>query len=167
MIELGNFQQYQTYFSAIASDHKELDATNPYLFGDEEVGNNKIRSWGTGKKLWLEPPQPARMLDGNSDNLQLERPSSLTICGAAGSKKFQDEYDFYKECEGIVIDIIARMRKDYSDSTLKVLIDFPSMRLNWVELTLGGTKLIGCRLDFSFRDPSGFPYTEAKWKSED
>lgn len=167
MIELGNFQQYQTYFSTIAADHKELDAADPYLFGDEEVGSNKIRSWGTGKKLWLEPPQPARLLDGNSDNLLLDRPSAFTICGAAGSKLFADEYNYYKACEAIVIDVIARMRKDYSAATLKVVIDWPASRLNWVELTLGGTKLIGCRLDFSYRDPSGFPYTEAKWKSED
>lgn len=166
MIELGNFQQYQDYFKAIAEDHKELDATEAYLFGDIDVVNNKSRSW-TGKKLWLQVPDPSQMEDDRSDNLLLRRPCSLVICGAAGSAKFQLEYDFYKACEIIAIDVVSRMRKDYTDATLKVVVDFPSMRFSWVELQAGATKLIGCQLDFAFKDPSGFAYNVSKWKSED
>lgn len=165
MINLSNYQSYQTYFKAIAEDHKDLDAAKPYLHGDDDVASNESRTW-SGKKLWLEPPQTGQVLDNpHADNLLLQRPCRFVIAGAAGSSKFQDEYDFFKVCEGIVIDVIGKIRKDYTEG--KVVFDFASIRLGMVELQLGSTKLIGCQMDFTYKDPSGFPYTGSKWKSED
>lgn len=164
MIQLTNFQSYQNYFDAIANDHKDLDADTPYLFGDQDVANNMARNW-KGKKLWLNPPEPGQLQDQRSDNLQLRKPCSIFVGGNAGSTKFQDEYNYYKACEAIVIDIVSKLRKDYVEGT--VVFDFASVRIGWAEQMLGATKFTFCRMDFSYNDPTGFAYTAAKWKSED
>ncbi len=164
MIALTNFQSYQNYFKAIAEDHKLLDDDKPYLFGDNEVANTLAKHW-KGKKLWLTPPDPGQLQDQRSDNLLLRKPCIVYVGGAAGSAKFQDEYDYYMACEGIVIDILARIRKQYEEGT--VVFDFPSVRIGWAEMMIGGTKFTFCRLDFNYNDPTGFTYNPAKWKSED
>lgn len=164
MIVLSNFQSLQNYFKAIAEDHKELDATEPYLFGDNDVAQNKSKSW-KGKKLWLSVPDIAQLEDLKSDNLQLREPCTLYIGGAAGSIKFQEEYDYYKACKAIMVDVVSKIRKDYTEGNL--VFDFATVRIGWAEMMMGATKFTFCRMDFSYKDPSGFPYVEAKWKSED
>lgn len=160
MIELSDNQQYQDYFEAIANAHVGLDPTKPFLYGDLEVGMNEARHWAT-KKLWLDPPEIGQMLDQGADNLMMQWPCSLFVGGAAGSGKFADEDNYYRACLQIVRDIIGRIRRDYIAH--EVVFDFSSIRLGRAEMMLGSTKIIGCRMEFSYKDPTTFPFDEAKW----
>ena len=164
MIILSDFQSLQDYFKAIAEDHKELDTTEPYLFGDNDVAQNKVKTWN-GKKLWLSVPDIAQLEDLKSDNLLLREPCTMYIGGAAGTVPFQKEYDYYKECKSLMVDVVSHIRKDYDAGNL--VFDFSSIRMGWAEMMMGATKFTFCRMDFSYKDATGFVYNPLKWKSED
>jgi len=159
MYDLTDFQSYQDYFKAIAESHISLGA-GTYLFGDDDVATNEGKVW-KGKKLWLEPYQPATIQDQLSDNYLQEKKGSLWIGGAPASQKFQARFDFFKECEIIVKDVISKMLKDRSEELL--ITRLTSYRFGMGEFNFSATNMVGCRLDFSFLDPSGFPYDVDKW----
>jgi hypothetical protein len=158
VITLRTFNDYKAYFQAIATKHKDITA--PMLFGDSDVAANEVKHW-RGKKLWLEPYEPGTVIDRKSDNLLTEFPCSLFVGGCAPSGKFQDEDDWYHECEAIIRQIIAYMRKDYVQFSAH--FEFGKLKFGKAEMILGSTKIIGCRLDFPYIDPTGFHYDASKW----
>lgn len=158
MYNLTDFQSYQDYFKAIAESHVDI---NSFLFGDDDVAVNKGRSW-TGKALWLEPWQPVKITDQLSDNYLQEKKGSIWVGGSPGTDKFQARLDYYETTEVIVKDIIARMLKDRNEELL--ITRLTSYSYGMGEFTFSSTKMIGCRFDFTFQDPSGFEYDESKWQ---
>ncbi|HMG90757.1 MAG TPA: hypothetical protein VK589_11880 [Chryseolinea sp.] len=159
MYDLTDFQSYQDYFKAIAESHVAL-GEGSFLFGDDQVAVNEGKVW-KGKKLWLEPYQPVTLNDQLSDNYLQEKKGSLWIGGAPPNTKFQARFDFFKDCEVIVTDIISKMLKDRSEELL--ITRLTSYKFGMGELTFSATSMVGCRFDFSFQDPSGFAYDEDKW----
>jgi hypothetical protein len=158
-----DFTSYQQYFEAIANAHIALDTAQPFVFGDADVVQNEIKHW-TGKKLWLEPHDPANVIDNFSDNVQAEKKGTLFVCGAVGSAKFSDEYAYFQTCEVIVLDILALIRKRYIDFQSQFKIQ--SYKYGHAEFMFGSTKLVGCRLDFTYMDPTGLTFYPEKWKTE-
>jgi hypothetical protein len=159
MYDLTDFQSYQDYFKDIATKHVALGA-NAFLFGDGDVAINEGKVW-KGKKLWLEPYQPVTIADQMSDNYLQQKVGSLWVGGAPVSNKFSERHSFFSECENIVKDIIAKMLKDRGEELL--ITRLTSYKFGMGELNFSATELIGCRFDFTFTDPSGFEYDDAKW----
>jgi hypothetical protein len=161
MFDLTDFQSYQDYFSAIATNHKQI---NGFLFGDDDIANNAAKSWPSKtKKLWLEPWPPVETIDNQSDNKLLRKKGALWVGGSPPSQTFQAREDHYKACEIIVKDIISKLEKDNTEFNL--LIEGASYKFGKATYEVSATKLLGCRLDFSFLDPSGFPYIEENWNN--
>lgn len=163
-MELEGYETLKTYFQTIANQHILLGngADGAFIFGDEGVAVNKGRSW-VGIKLWLDEPEPAGVTNSNSDNYLMKRKVTLFVGGSVPSNKHSDEQDQFKKCEGIVIDITSRMIGDVND--FDIIIDVPSIRFGRVnsEFMPGGTKFTGCRMDFTYIDPSGLPYNSENW----
>jgi hypothetical protein len=157
MYELTDFNSYQGYFRLISEQHKGVDG---FLFGDDDVAINEGRVW-KGKKLWLEPWQPVKISDPLSDNYLKDKKGSLWIGGPVAGLKFQQRLDFYGECESIVEDIISRMLMDRTEELL--ITRLTSYTYGMGEFMFSSTKMLGCRFDFTFQDPSGFSYDESKW----
>jgi hypothetical protein len=158
MYDLTDFQSYQDYFEAIATSHIAMDG---FMFGDEDIAINKGRVW-KGKQLWLEPWQPVKINDQKSDNYLKEKKGSLWVGGAPPSAKFQDRLDYFRACEIIVEDIIAKMLKDRTEELL--ITQLTTYTYGMGEFTFSSTPMMGCRFDFIYQDPSGFPYDETKWQ---
>lgn len=157
MINLNDFDSYKAYFETIATEHTDLDG---FLFGDSEVQVNEGKSWN-GRMLLLEPWLPATIEDQKSDNYLQRKQGSLFIGGVAVSEAFTDEYNYFRDCEVVAKDIISRMLKEVNEGT--IITSITTWKIGMGELILGATKITGCRLDFFFLDPSGFPYNAAKW----
>lgn len=163
MMDLEGYESLKNYFSTIAKEHKLLGdgADKAFIFGDEGVAVNNGRSW-VGIKLWLDEPEPAGLTNSNSDNYLLKRKVTLFVGGAAPNG-YAEEQTRFKTCEGIVIDIASRMIGDVNN--FDIIIDVPSIRFGRVnsEFMPGGTKFTGCRMDFTYTDPSGFTYNTENW----
>lgn len=158
-MSLEDEESYKAYFLAIATAHKKLGAT-AFIYGDEKAFQNEGKSM-KGDKLWLEEPEPAGVTDSNSDNYLKEKKGALFICGAT-SGKFSDEQTQYAKCAEIVEDIISKMIQDYD--SFAILIKKGSIKYGRAEYLMpSATKMIGCRLDFTYTDPSGFPYVAENW----
>ena len=159
MFDLTDYQSYQDYFAAIAVAHVDISG---FLFGDDGVPNNEIKAWTRGqKKLWLEPYAPTQVIGPNVDNMIKQKAGVLMIAGPVGDNKFSTAQDLFKACEIIVEQIIAKIDGDYRDG--KLLTAFTSYKYGQAEHTFSATKLVGCRFDFTFQDPTGFVYDENKW----
>ena len=148
---------YENYFRALATQHKEIDG---FLYGDEDVQLNATRAW-KGIKLWLEEPNRARPVGPNTDNLLKDKRCSLWVGGSPPSSKYADVQAYYNKCEKIVEDIIARVLRDRQNQDL--VSEITSYEYGMARYTLS-TELVGCRWDFSYLDPTGYPYKEENWQ---
>lgn len=155
--ELHDFQSYQDYFNEIADSHNEIAG---FIFGDLDIVNNESRAW-KDKKLWLEPYPPVTIIDSLSDNFLHNKQGSLWVGGAPPSGKFSDIYAWFKSCENIIKDIIAKILQDRYQE--KLITRLSSFKYGMGEYTVGATRMVGCRLDFTFTDPTGLEYNEDKW----
>jgi hypothetical protein len=156
---LTTYQAYQDYFQALCTAHKLLGA-NSYLFGEEVVAMNSGRGW-SGVKLWLDEPDPAGVADAGSDNYLKKKKGSLFVGGAPASAKYADEQTKYKDCELIVEDLVSKLIQD--NDAFTVLIEKGSIKYGRAEYMFSSSKFVGCRLDFTYIDPTGFPYTAENW----
>jgi hypothetical protein len=160
VFDLTDFQSYQDYFAAIAAGHVDISG---YLFGDEGVPNNDLKAWPRNqKKLWLEPYAPTQVIGPNVDNMIKQKAGVLMVGGPVADNKFSTSQQLFKACEIIVEQIIAKMDLDLRAGTL--LTSFASLKYGQAEHAFSATRLVGCRLDFTFQDPSGFVYDENKWQ---
>lgn len=160
MFDLADYQSYQDYFSLLATQHKQIDCPEPFLFGDTDVQSNEVKNW-KGKKLWLWPYGVVRISDNTSDNYLRRKEGVLFVGGAVESKKFVNEHAHFKICEKIVADIISRMLFDRSENKLVTKLDGWSYQQS--ELITGSSKLIGCEFRFWFYEPGGFEYNVTQW----
>lgn len=160
MYDLTDFQSYQDYFKAIAQSHVGF-VDDGFIFGDDDATVNEGTRW-KNKKLWLEPYQPVTITDQQSDNYLIEKKGSLWVGGAPSSDKFEEKHAFFKECEDIVRDIIAKMLRDRTDEVL--ITRLTSYKFGMGQFNFGASNLVGCRFDFTFWDPSGFAYDTNKWQ---
>lgn len=157
MYNLTDFQSYQDYFEALATEHKLISS---FTYGDQDVQNNEIRTW-TGRKLWLWPYGAVRIEDNRSDNYLQRKEGSLFIGGSAGSAKFADEDDYQKVNEQICKDIVSRMLKDRAEALLVT----PINGFTYEKLVIQqSSRILGCELRFFFIDPTGFEYDATQWE---
>lgn len=154
---LTNYDSYKTYFMGLASSHKSIDG---FLYGDRDIAANEGRSW-EGLKLWLWPYESVRVQDDRSDNYLKRKQGTLWVGGAAHSASFEDEQNYFRNCEMIVEDIISRILKDANEFLLVTRIQEYSYQQ--ADLLIGSTNYIGCELRFFYLDPTGFIYDNDRW----
>jgi hypothetical protein len=128
------------------------------MYGDEEVKGNEVKHW-KGRRLWLWPYGPVKVADNRADNYLANKQASMFIGGGAPAK-FAEQDNYFKECEAIVKQIIAKMILDRSLG--KIVTRIENFTYDKMEIA-GSTKFIGMELKFWFYDPTGFEYDETKW----
>ncbi len=148
---------YKTYFETIATEHVDIDG---FIYGDDDVQKNEIRTWD-GIKLWLEDPSRIKPIGPNIDNLLKEKRCSLWVGGSPPSASFEDIQTFYNQCQTIIEDIISRVLRDRQNQDL--VTEVTSYEYGRADYNLS-TQMVGCRWDFSYHDPSGYPFNEDKWE---
>lgn len=157
MFDLTDIDSFKAYFSGIADN---LIALEGFIFGDDQVALNSAKSW-KGIRLWLDPNPSASVQDNLSDNFLQQRQGALWIGGPVIGNSFESRDNLYKQSEAIVKDVISKMLKDKSEFVL--LTGFSSYKFGRADYELGSSKMVGCRLEFTYTDPSGFAYDESKW----
>lgn len=158
-MDLTNLQEYHDYFESLAGSHISI---NSFLYGDEAMLMEASRSSLILPVLWLEPYQPATIIDNLSDNEMDRIQGTLAIYTVPDSELHADEFTKVMACEGIIKDILSRMKKDHQDGTIYNQIGGAQYGRS-LDI-MGASKLVGCRLDFTFLRPARLVYNSANWQ---
>ncbi len=158
MIDFTQPGAIRDYFQAIATSHVDI---SDFVYGDEDVMASAVRSTDFGTVLWLDYPQPVRMIDRRSDDIEGRVPNTLMVITVSPSEKFTDEETTTADSEVIVRDILSKLYRD--NQIGEITTEIADYIYGEAEVFLGATKFNGTRLDFNLIRSEKLTYNPAKW----
>jgi hypothetical protein len=165
-LNLTNLASCKSYFTTIATLHKEID---DFKWGNDVVVKKANRSDIARRVLWVKPYDSARYGGNATDNVTKSKVLELRYMLVATSQKQSDEEAAASAAEAVIEQILAKMildkggRENDEGEWEMIVLPINSIETENFEITIGSTRYIGCELKLTFLDNAHLEYDASKW----